>query len=286
MEQLRRRGPAIATALAVLAVVVATAAAVWLVDRQERQTAEDGLRSTLRAMVQTLDLWASDQLRGVRAVASEPRVREAVAALVGGRAAEVESWAKVASSIRGYAGHFITDSEWRVVSSDTPELVGSPAHFATDATFTSRLRAEGAAITHPLASVAPLPDARGIVRVGAPTQFVCAWVAPAGSPGGALCFRVDPLSTFNVALAGGQVGATGEAYAIDRQGRLLSPSRFEAELVEGPAGARRLVDLQRAAARAGGALVPRPPPAFGVADRAADPHGPGRDRQPGSHRPP
>jgi hypothetical protein len=145
MEQLRRRGPVLATALAVLAVVVATATAVWLVDRQERRAAEDRLRSTLRAVVQTLDLWATDQLRGVKAVAAEPRVREEVAALVAGRAAEVGSWADVASSIRGYSGYYVTDSEWRVVASDRPELVGHPAHFASDAGFTGRLRAQGAA---------------------------------------------------------------------------------------------------------------------------------------------
>ena len=232
MEQMRRRGPVLATALAVLAVVVATATAVWLVDRQERRAAEDRLRSTLRAVVQTLDLWANDQLRGARAVASEPRVREAVAALVAGRPAEVDSWANVASSIRGYTGYYVTDSEWRVVASDRPELVGHPAHFASDTVFAGRLRSEGAAITRPLPSVTPSADAKGVVRIGAPTQFVCAWVAPAGSPGGALCFRVDPLRTFNVVLSAGQVGASGEAYAIDRQGRLLSPSRFEAELVE------------------------------------------------------
>jgi two-component system, sensor histidine kinase and response regulator len=232
-EQKRtNRGPAIATALAVLAVVVATAIAVWLVDRQERRAEEDSLRSTLRAMVQTLDLWATDQLRGARAVAADSRVREAVAALVAGRSAEVGSWATVASSIRGYTGYYVTDAQWRVVASDRPELLGQPAHFASDAVFTGRLRAEGAAITRPLPSVVPLPDAKGIVRAGSPTEFVCAWVAPDGSPGGALCFRVDPLRTFNVVLSDGQVGATGEAQAIDRQGRLLSPSRFEAELVQ------------------------------------------------------
>ena len=226
------RGPAIATAVAVLAVVVATATAVWMVDRQEREETEDELRSTLRGMVQTLDLWTADQVRGVKAVAAEPRVREAVAALGAGRPAEVESWVRVSSAIRGYTGYVITDSERRVVASDRPEVVGRPALFASDQVFTARLRAEGAAITRPVPSLVPFPDAKGVVRIGSPTQFVCAWVAPAGSLGGALCFRVDPLSTFNVVLSGGQVGATGEAYAIDRQGRLMSPSRFEADLVE------------------------------------------------------
>ncbi len=227
-----RRGPAIATAVAVLAVVAAAAAAVWMVGRQERNDLANSLSSNLRAMVQTLELWAADQIGGVKAVASEPRVRESLTALLAGRPTEIEPWVKPASAIRGYAGYLVTDAEWRVLASDAPELVGHPAHFASDAAFTGRLRAEGAAITRPLPSVTPRLDAKGVVRAGAPTQFVCAWVASAGSAGGALCFRVDPLVTFNVVLSSGQTGASGEAYAIDRQGRLLSPSRFEAELVE------------------------------------------------------
>ena len=226
-----RRGPAIATAVAILAVGAATAAAVWMVDRHERNALADSLRSNLRAMVQTLDLWTADQVGGVQAVAAEPHVRESVAALVSGRPTDIERWVKTASAIRGYAGYLVTDSEWRVVASDTPDLVGSSAHFASDHSFTDRLRADGAAITHPLPSLTPRLDAKGVVRAGAPTQFVCAWVVSTGSLGGALCFRVDPLITFNVVVSSGQTGASGEAYAVDRQGRLLSTSRFEPELV-------------------------------------------------------
>ena len=146
-------------------------------DRQEQHETEDALRSTLRSMTQILDLWTADQVRGVKAVAAEPRVRDSVAALVAGRPADVESWVKVSSAIRGYVGYMVTDSDWRVVASDWPAVVGLPALFASDPAFTARLRTESAAITRPLPSAVPFPDARGIVRVGAPTQFVCAWVA-------------------------------------------------------------------------------------------------------------
>ena len=232
MQQNARRGPAVATSLAILAVAVATGAAVWAVERQARSEIEHRLRSNLRAMAQTLEMWATDQLAGVKAVASEPRVRESIAALEAGRPTDTDSWTRTALAIRGYAGYYITDAEWRVVASDEPELVGRPAHFASDHAFTGRLREQGAAITRPLPSLTPRLDAKGVVRAGAPTQFVCAWVSPAGSPGGALCFRLDPLRAFNAVLTDGHSGTTGEAYAIDREGTLVSPSRFEAELVE------------------------------------------------------
>ena len=232
MQQSSSRGPAIATAVAILAVVGATGASMWAVGRQQRVALERQLRSNLRGTTQTLGLWASDQLAGVKAVASEPRVRDAVEALVAGQSADIESLARTASAVRGYTGYLVTDAAWRVVASDEPGLVGRPAHFASDRAFTARLQAEAAALTPPLPSLTPRQDAKGVVRAGAPTQFVCAWVSAPGSPGGALCFRVDPLRTFTVVLAAGQSGATGEAYAIDREGRLLSPSRFEADLVE------------------------------------------------------
>ena len=193
---------------------------------------EQRLRANIRTMAQTLDRWAADQLAGVKAVVSEPRVRASVATLVAGRESDAETWTRTALAIRGYAGYYVTDAEWRVLASDEPGLLGRPAHFASDQAFVQRLRAQGAAITHPLPSLTPRLDAKGVVRAGAPTQFVCAWVSPAGSPGGALCFRLDPLQSFNLVLTDGQAGATGEAYAIDSGGRLLSPSRFEAELVE------------------------------------------------------
>ncbi len=101
MQRSASRGPAIATALAVLAVAAATTAAVWLVDRQERSALEGSLRSNLRAMVQTLDLWAADQLGGVKAVVAEPRVRESLAAMADGRPTDTDSWVRAALAIRG-----------------------------------------------------------------------------------------------------------------------------------------------------------------------------------------
>ena len=85
------RGPVIAASLAIAAVLAGTAAAVWAVRERERANLESGLRTTLHATV-GLEMWAADQSRGVGAVAVQPRVVESVAALVSGRAANVETW--------------------------------------------------------------------------------------------------------------------------------------------------------------------------------------------------
>ena len=49
-------------------------------------------------------------------------------------------------------------------------------------------------------------------------------------PVGFLCLRTNPQVRLFQILQAGRTGDTGEAYLIDSQARLLSPSRFESEL--------------------------------------------------------
>ena len=162
MQQTRSRGPAIATAVAVLAVVVATAAAVWAVDRQ---AAAGGSRT---GCARTCGRWRRPSTcgrptssRGVKAVASEPRVRDAVAALVAGRPAEVET---LGPDRLGHPRlHRLLRHRLRVAGG---RLRRAGARRAAGAlrvrpAFTARLRAEGAAITRPLPSAHPAPRRQG-----------------------------------------------------------------------------------------------------------------------------
>jgi hypothetical protein len=45
-----------------------------------------------------------------------------------------------------------------------------------------------------------------------------------------LVLRIDPWQEFAAIFQRGCIGLTGETYAFDRQGRLLSESRFEGQL--------------------------------------------------------
>jgi hypothetical protein len=80
-------------------------------------------------------------------------------------------------------------------------------------------------------SVVPLRDARGQSRTGVPTMFVGAPLRDAnGTAVGLLACRVPPEGTFSELLRVARIGTTGETYAFDRQGLLLSESRFDEDL--------------------------------------------------------
>lgn len=85
----------------------------------------------------------------------------------------------------------------------------------------------------PLMSDVPLDADGKRVEKGAPTMFVA---TPVKSLDGAiiatLTVRLDPGTAFNRILRSGRLGASGESYAFDRDGWMVSESRFDRDLIE------------------------------------------------------
>jgi tRNA A-37 threonylcarbamoyl transferase component Bud32 len=88
-----------------------------------------------------------------------------------------------------------------------------------------------ATVSRPRPSEVPLADVDGNVRLGIPTMFVLAPIrGDDGQVIAALAFRMRPDRTFTRVLNVAQFGRSGETYAVDRKGLLLSESRFDDEL--------------------------------------------------------
>jgi len=131
---------------------------------------------------------------------------------------------------RGFEDYAVLSTNLVVLASEREQFIGliSPPGFAEQfqACFAGKVT-----LTLPFPSLAPQPDAQGHFRVGVPTMFVA---APVRSAGGkvlaALGLRVVPEKDFTRILATARAGHSGETYAFDRNGVLLSQSRFEEDL--------------------------------------------------------
>lgn len=85
----------------------------------------------------------------------------------------------------------------------------------------------------PMRSDVPLNRGEGNSTPGAPTMFVAAPVSNrAGKVLAVLTVRLDPAMDFSRILRAGRIGMSGESYAFDRDGRLVSESRFDEELIQ------------------------------------------------------
>lgn len=135
-----------------------------------------------------------------------------------------------AMSSHNYVGFFLTDKSNKIIATSHPEIFGReiPQY---DSVITRALEGE-ATITAPFPSAVTMKDEFGKVRTGVPTMFVCAPVRDAGfEVVGVLGMRIRPELEFTRILQLGRFGDSGETYAVNKAGLMVSNSRFDESLL-------------------------------------------------------
>ncbi len=199
--------------------------------------------STIRdADVEALKIWLKSQERNVVQAAESRRVSSWAVNLIdmsptvkphelfesGAHAqlvASLEPWL----SDEKFQGFALLNRDWKIVASTHEELVGkvAPSEYGVflDPAFSGR-----PTVSRPFPSLVMLPDEFDVLRAGVPTMYAAAPVHENGVVVGVLALRIRPELDFTRLLQVGQMGATGETYAFDQEGLLLSESRFDKKL--------------------------------------------------------
>src|SRR5262249_59472 len=87
-------------------------------------------------------------------------------------------------------------------------------------------------VSAPFSSVVIMKDEVGHLRTGVPTMFVAAPIHDENKRiVAALALRIRPEHEFTQILQMGRLGQTGETYAINKDGLMVSSSRFDDELM-------------------------------------------------------
>jgi tRNA A-37 threonylcarbamoyl transferase component Bud32 len=203
------------------------------------------LQTILAANIEALRGWTSTMKAQAEIFAGDDRVGQLVAelarvpqaggsvqaALVGApQNAALRGLLRPIIGARGFDGYVVLDTNFLIIASGREQLIGlqSPPGYPEP------LRpclAGQSVVTHPFPSVALLPDANGQVRAGVPTMFSAAPIrATNGSIIAILGLRIVPERDFARILATARTGESGETYAVNRQGLMLSGSRFDEQL--------------------------------------------------------
>jgi len=242
----------------IVAVVVLAIIGLGIRQAIER-TMQNSLRSQLTTLVSVersmLETWLKIQKSNAESLATDEQVRDTAEEILSAIAADIVATDSAAetptvtdpaklSALRArlakelspgmsahhFAGFMLADKDRRIVASANQELVGkvfdSYDHFLSPAL-------EGqTTVSPPFASLVLMKDENGKLKHGLPTMFACAPIRDASFQViGVLCLRIRPEREFTRILQLGQVGASGETYAIDKNGLLVSSSRFDEELI-------------------------------------------------------
>lgn len=198
------------------------------------------LQTLLSANVAGLRLWFSEQESDAKLFATDARIREAVLALVrqakprgvtqasledSDAARALEQTLRPLLESHRYLDYVVIGADERVLASPLSFLVNhrAPASYSL---FVRRALEGQPIVSRPFAREAP----PGEQAQGA-TMFVAAPVRAAdGKVAAVLGWRMRPEDEFSRIFLAARMGESGEAYAFDRQGVMLTASRFDPEL--------------------------------------------------------
>jgi len=129
-----------------------------------------------------------------------------------------------------YTGFMVATPQGFIIGADTESALGKQMT-AERTQFFASVAEHGVRISKPMKSIVLLPDRDGELRAGVPAMFAAAPIqGPEGRPIAVLAFRFRPEDDFTRILQTASAGKTGETYAFDRRGLMLSNSRFDDDM--------------------------------------------------------
>ena len=225
--------------VAVTVLMVAGTAVLRVIGNEYHRNLADHMLSNLETMDRVLGLQQQDSADRVRMIVNEPVHMKLAFGLLERPddpllQAQFRRWITPLYRNRGFEDYSLISADGkRVIASGTKELVGRETLPATRDAL-RRTELIGNAMTPPIPGRQPVAGAE-IENPGVTAfQFSCVRIDQGLDLRGFLCLHENPLLRLYRVLRAGRAGMTGEAYAIDESGRILSPIRFERSLPPPP----------------------------------------------------
>lgn len=220
----------------------------YVIRTHVEQSIKDSLEGQLTAMLDTdveaMRIWLETQRSNAETAAESPHIAE-LAGRVAALSEQPETTAadllnadvqeelraalKPSMKAHDYSDFVIFDANRRCAAAAGDELIGRPA----PPQYLEFLQAalEGrSTVSRPFPSFVAQVDQSGQLRANVPTMFAAAPLRAEGKVVGVLGFRLQPEGEFTRILNVARFGKSGETYAFDKSGLLLSKSRFDDEL--------------------------------------------------------
>jgi hypothetical protein len=227
----------------ILGAVVLGIIGYWVKDRLEQSTREElgsRLETLLKADVAALRIWFSEKEADANSFASDVRIREAIVGLAemsrssnaaapelaeSEAARTLQLYLKPLLDSQNYLDYVVLGADRKILASPHRLLVGRTAAPGYEMFLDRGLRGR-VSVSRPFVRELTVSQ-----RAQGPTMFVAAPVrSEASNVVAVLALRMKPEDEFSKIFSVARMGETGESYAFDRRGVMLTSSRFDGEL--------------------------------------------------------
>lgn len=221
------------------------------VEEALKRSMAGNLKAILNADVTALKLWLEEERTYAEAVAGDRRIQQPIqklqeftgtdskatpatlqqAKLLARLRLNMKPWLEA----RKYAGFIVIDPKGRVIAAQRDAPVGK-ANLPFPERMLKKLfpKEPGvkprSVITLPFRSPLLLEDENQRRRAGLPTMLAAAPILKEGKAVAAIGLRIRPQVNFTQILSVARSGGSGETYAFNKNGLLISQSRFDEEL--------------------------------------------------------
>ncbi len=229
-----------------VALLLAAGATHWQMHKLHRLQTLSSLETVLKASHQALKSWTKEKKRNAQRLAKDPLVVSLSEQLI--RSATLEPQSLIQHQLANHLklepllrestefsnrGYLMVDNSLRVLSSNQPEIIGQSAPRSLPDDFLSNILKGSTAIALPVKSQTALFNDRGEKRKGIATMFVASPIRDRNKHIiAAYIQRIDVRTDFTPLFSNNHLGSSGETYAFNRSGKLISKSRFEPQLLE------------------------------------------------------
>ncbi|HWA99875.1 MAG TPA: serine/threonine protein kinase [Pirellulales bacterium] len=215
----------------------------WVEDAVRSQRAAD-LNAIVDATATAVRVWMAEQRTTAQLLADDEQLRPAISELlaIGSRdeaerallqaEAQQALRGRLKSKLRisGYVGYFVVSPGGMVLAADHDAPVGKSLEGYRREIFDHAMAGE-TLVSKPFQSPLLLADEGGALRANLPTMFAVTPIFDEhGNPIAAFGVRIRPEDQFTRMLQGVRFGNSGETFAFDNSGLLLSESRFDSDL--------------------------------------------------------
>ena len=193
------------------------------------------------ADVTALRIWMKQQEADVHVLAMSDRIRPAVNELLAHadsdaalrqspRQAELRAFLAPRMKMFGYTDFFVFAPSRKVIASSQDATIGVILN-GYRGNLVEKALQTGSVVSPPFRSPFLYPDEKGELRADRPTIVAGAAIADnQGHTQAVLSFRIRPEAEFTEILQVARSGQSGETFAFDEKGLLLSQSRFDDDL--------------------------------------------------------
>lgn len=231
--------PLISAVLAIALLFFFTVLALRHIHASQERVIREHLQTSLNSFSELIAIWQQQNVAAIQMLVNSSQGKslfKQVLAEKGENPATHEAlqeWLYPVLTVMGFDGFSVMNQERVLVAASTEgyrkQTVQLPeTHEVLDKALTNH-----PAISRPVAAVRPIEGPRGTQPAGTLMQNLCVLFAPDETHQGYFCLRFNTQASFFPIFLKGRTGGSGEIYAIDNRGRLITPVRFHSGGSEG-----------------------------------------------------